>query len=346
MSGHGWEDINPNSWQQLKKSFAEMGIKLKSTDIPTFKKNKHRAPDLIEPLLGYKELRNFVTTFGTMWLRHVDSDGRVYASFNQLGTDTGRYSCDSPNLQNIPIRKDDRYRQAFIATDGDWKIITADLSQIEYRIAGEFSMETAIIEEYNKENPDFHQLTANLASQYLGEQLERHIGKTLNFALIYQAYYTKLMDVLGCDKEDARMLYDAYWKGFSGLRSYMKSTGFEARVRGYAETKLGRRRYFITPKNANPYLIGRIEREGGNMPIQGSAADILKLATLYLFPHLVENNARLIHQVHDEIVVESPKKNVEAVTSYINEAFVKAGSDILSLVPTVVNINVGSAWSK
>jgi DNA polymerase-1 len=285
-----------------------------------------------------------VTTFGKPWLRHVN-DGIVYASFNQVGTDTGRYSCSKPNLQNIPVRSDGRYRDAFIARPG-YRLITADLSQIEYRLAGEFSGQQSIIDEYNTESPDFHQLTATSASNVLGRTVPRAVGKTMNFALIYQAGPKKLVEVLGCKLSDAKDLHRAFWSGYDRLQEFMIRKGYDAVVNGFSETRLGRRRYFRLPHNSPRWMVEQVKREGGNMPIQGSAADMLKLATLNMFPRLNYYGSRLIHQVHDEVVVEVPLDHVDDVQAVITDAMSVAGAQILEQVPVVTSIKTGDHWEK
>lgn len=262
-------NINLNSWQQLLKAFNEyMDLNLPDTTAKTFKAHQHKMPELFGHLLAYKELQKSVSTYGHNWLQHVDENNSVHASFNQLGTDTGRYSCDSPNLQNIPIRKDGRYRNAFIARDG-YKLVTADLKQIEYKLAGEFAEEESIITEYNRSKPDFHQLTANIISKILSRNIDRATGKKINFSLLYQAGPGKLVEELGCNMAEAKIIYKAFWSGYSNLRSYMFNMGYQAIARGYSETKLGRRRYFNVASNTPSWEIDRMQREGGNMPVQG-----------------------------------------------------------------------------
>ena len=346
MSGYGWPEINPNSWQQLKKAFNEdVGIPIKDTTMDTFKDNRFKSPELIDPLIRYKQLKQPTTTFGKKWLRHVADDGRVYASFNQLGTDTGRYSSDSPNLQNIPVRDDPRYREAFIARE-EHVIITADLAQIEYKIAGELSGEETIVSEYQKENPDFHQLTADQAGKFMGIDIPRDTGKTMNFALIYRAGPGRLIRVLGCDMTTAKKLHKAYWGGYPQLDRFMQQQGIKSRIRGYSETKLGRRRYFSSPVGAPKWMLNEVERQGGNMPIQGSAADILKVATLKMFPDFEHIGAKLIHQVHDEVVVDVKPELVEDAKYIINESMKYAGGLVLERTPIVTDFVVSDHWSK
>lgn len=346
MSDYGWPEINPNSWKQLKKAFNEdVGISIKDTTMDTFKDNRHYAPELIDPLIRYKKLRQPTTTFGKKWLRHVTEDGNVYASFNQLGTDTGRYSSDSPNLQNIPVRDDPRYREAFIAREGH-VIITADLSQAEYRIAGELSNEDVITDEYNKTNPDFHQLTATQAGDFLDSSIQRSTGKTMNFALIYQAGPGRLIRLLGCNMATAKRLHAAYWGGYPKLHSFMLKTGVQARVSGYSETKLGRRRYFKLPQGAPKWMLREIERQGGNMPIQGAVADILKIATLKMFPEFERVDAKLISQIHDEIVVDVKPEFVEETKHIINKFMKYAGGLVLEKTPVITDFIVLDHWSK
>ena len=339
-------DINLNSWQQLLTALNEyMGFTLPDTTAKTFKANQHRMPDLFGHIIAYKELQKSVSTYGHNWLENVDESGNVYASFNQLGADTGRYSCDSPNLQNIPIRKDGRYRNAFIARDG-YQLITADLKQIEYKLAGEFAGQESIITEYSKAHPDFHQLTADTISEILGKSIDRATGKTINFALLYQAGPGKLVEVLGCSMSEAKMIHNAFWTGYSDLRSYMYGTGYKAIAQGYSETKLGRRRYFNVAPNAPSWEIERIQREGGNMPIQGSAADILKIATLKMFDDLNSYGARLVNQIHDELVVEAPVEVADEVANVVRNSMIAAGGEVLEQIPTEASIDINSYWSK
>lgn len=340
------EPINLNSHKQIKEAVLKhRRIQLKDTALDTIRSAAHRWPDFFEPLIEYKEYRQGCTTFGRKWLRHVGEDGIARGEFHQLGTDTGRYSSSKPNFQNIPVRGDGRYRDAFIAREG-YSLITTDLSQIEYRLAAEFSGEQIIIQEYLKESPDFHQLTADAASKVLGIEVPRFYGKTMNFALIYQAAPSRLIPLLHCSMAEAKQLHHAYWASYPTLRNYMISQGQQARLRGYAETKLGRRRYALIPKGTNPWYISEIERQLGNMPIQGSAADIVKYAALFMFPKVQELGGNILNQVHDELIVEVPQGSEEVGVDIVESAFVRAGEMVLEVIPTVANSKVGDRWMK
>lgn len=339
-------DINLNSWQQLKKAFNEcIGFDLKDTQTKTFQKHRHKMPELFDALIKYRELQTAVSRYGHNWLEHVDKNGNVHASFNQLGTDTGRYSCSDPALQTIPIRRDNRYREAFIARPG-YNLITADYSQIEYRIAGEFSGEQSIIDEYLKSEPDFHQLTANKTATVLGKEVDRFTGKTMNFELIYGAGPGKLVEQLGCDMGTAKQLHSAFWNGYDRLHRYMYRTGYGGITQGYSETKMGRRRYFQIAQDTQGWKIEKMQREAGNHPIQGSVADILKLATLLMFSKLVDRGSRLVHQVHDELIVEAPEDRAQEVAGIVKTDMVKAGQTVLEIVPVEVELHIGNTWSK
>lgn len=168
----------------------------------------------------------------------------------------------------------------------------------------------------------------------------------MNFELIYGAGPGKLVEELGCDMETAKQLHTAFWAGYGSLRRYIYHTGYQAITKGYSETKLGRKRYFNLVANTPGWKMDKMQREGGNHPIQGSAADMLKIATLLMFPKLVEYDARLVHQIHDELVVEALESNVEEVANIVQADMIKAGENILELVPVEVDCNIGDSWSK
>lgn len=339
-------DINLNSWQQLLRAFAAMDLNIKRTNRQTLELHKHDHP-VVEELLVYKKLQKAVSTYGHKYVENMSDDGRIYADFNQVGTDTGRYSCASPNLQQIP-KEDVRYRHAFEAPEG-YSVFTADLSQIEYRLAGVAAKEMPIIAEYLKEDPDFHQLAANLATRYAGREVTRDEGKTMNFSLIFQGGPYKLCDVLGLSKAESRSLYQAYWQGFSRLQKYMQREGYQTTVRGYSETFWGRRRFFNIPRGKDrktQVRLAAIKREGGNHPIQGTAADLLKQAMADMFRPLWALDAKIVHTVHDEVVVIAPTEVESEVTYIIDKCMVEAGESIQDVVPTVVNISVAQTWTK
>jgi DNA polymerase-1 len=339
-------DINLNSWQQLLKAFKALGLDIKRTNKETLEAHKNDHP-MIKELLRYKALQKAVSTYGHKYIEHMEDDGRIYANFNQVGTDTGRYSCSGPNLQQIP-KEDVRYRHAFEAPLG-WLMFTADLSQIEYRLAGVAANEESIIAEYLKEDPDFHQLAADLATQFASKDITRDEGKTMNFSLIFQGGPYRLCNVLGISKVESSGLYRAYWKGFSRLQQYMQQEGRQATIRGYSETFWGRRRYFSVPRGLDRKTQARlaaIRREGGNHPIQGTAADLLKKAMVDMFRPLWNLGAKMVHTVHDEVVVMAPIAVKEEVTHIINDCMIQAGVDIQDVVPTVVNITVAQTWTK
>lgn len=339
-------DINLNSWQQLLKVFRAMELDIQRTNKETLEAHKGDHP-VIRELLAYKKLQKAVSTYGTKYIDNMSDDGRIYADFNQVGTDTGRYSCSSPNLQQIP-KEDIRYRHAFEAPEG-YVMLTTDLSQIEYRLAGVAAKEELIIAEYLKESPDFHQLAADLASQFAGREVTRDEGKTMNFSLIFQGGPYKLCDVLGITKAESMQLHAAYWKGFSRLQQYMHREGTQTISRGWSETLWGRRRYFSVPKGGDKKTQARlsaIRREGGNHPIQGTAADLLKQAMADMFRPLWNLNAKIVHTVHDEVVVLAPVAVQEDARNIINTCMVNAGEKIQNVVPTVVNTLIAQTWTK
>lgn len=274
--------------------------------------------------------------------------GRIHTSYNQTGAATGRLSSSDPNLQNIPVRtlEGRRIRQAFIAARG-YKIISADYSQIELRLMAHISNEPNLVTAF-AQNLDIHQATA---AEILGLPLEqvssdqRRDAKAINFGLIYGMSAFGLARQLKIDRQAAQLYIDRYFNRYPQVKAYMDSTRLKAREQGYVETWWGRRLYLPDINSSQAMRQKAAERAAINAPLQGSAADIIKMAMLHLDDWLQKNkvDAKMIMQVHDELVLEVAEKEIDRVL----EAVKKHMTEVVSLkVPLTVSIGYGDNWDE
>jgi DNA polymerase-1 len=274
--------------------------------------------------------------------------GRLHSSFNQALTATGRLSSNNPNLQNIPVRTPEgaRVRQAFIPRDADHVLLAADYSQIELRLIAEISNDEAMLDAFQK-NLDIHLATA---SKVFGIPLDavtreqRYQAKTVNFSIIYGAGATNLSRQLNIKRTEAKDLIDAYFREYQGLKNYMESIVEEARNKGYVTTLMGRRRYIREINSKSGLERSNAERIAVNTPIQGSAADMIKVAMVSIHRELKNQKlgTRMILQVHDELVFDAPKNEVETVKPIISELMRTALPKLK--VPILVEIGTGNNW--
>lgn len=274
--------------------------------------------------------------------------GRVHSSFNQALVASGRLSSQNPNLQNIPIRTAEgrRVREAFIPRDADHLILSADYSQIELRLIAEISGDEAMLDAFQR-NLDIHTATAARVygvplDQVTGDQ--RRAAKTVNFSIIYGAGASNLSQQLGIKRTEAKELIDNYFREYSGLRGYMTSIVEYARAHGYVETMLGRRRYLRDINSGNGMMRSMSERVAINTPIQGSAADLIKVAMINIRQAMREGGFRsqMILQVHDELVFDVRKDELERLKPLIFEKMTTALPNLK--VPILVEIGVGENW--
>ncbi|HKV74155.1 MAG TPA: DNA polymerase I [Gemmatimonadales bacterium] len=298
-------------------------------------------------IMEYRELQKLKSTYVDVLPLSINrTTGRIHTSYNQTGAATGRLSSNDPNLQNIPIRtrRGEEIRRGFVPAPG-CKFVVADYSQIELRLMAHLSGDAAFVKAF-KEGGDIHRQTASIIfnvplDQVTGEMRSR--AKTINFGTIYGQGAFSLAKMLGISQEDARNFIAQYFERFSGVRAYLDRQVELARERGYVETLFGRRRYIpeIRDKNFNQRAFG--ERLAGNSPLQGSAADLIKIAMRRLHDALAGAGlkARLLLQVHDELVVEAPEAEVARVVPMIREAM--EGAVTLN-VPLVVDVGVGPNW--
>jgi DNA polymerase I len=348
-------EVNLNSPRQLASVLFER------LQLPVLKKTKtgpstdadvleqlaamgHELPRLI---LEYRELQKLKNTYiDTLPTRINQNTGRIHTSFNQAGAATGRLSSAEPNLQNIPVRtvRGEAIRAGFVPREG-WVFLVADYSQIELRIMAHLSGDTAFIEAF-RQGGDIHRQTAALIFNVEPDQVSgdmRARAKTINFATIYGQGAFALSRQLGISLEDARGFIARYFERFSGVRSFLDRQIELARQQGYVETLFKRRRYIPEIKERNFSLRSYGERNAQNSPLQGSAADLIKLAMVGIHRAIRERGlaGRMLLQVHDELVFEVPPDEVETMTQLVREHM----ENVVQLrVPLVVDIGIGPNW--
>lgn len=245
-------------------------------------------------------------------LKEIAADGRIHSTFNQTETRTGRISSTEPNLQNIPVRTElgREMRKFFIADDGK-VLVDADYSQIELRVLSDIADDKAMIDAFNN-GDDIHAITASQVFKMplqMVTPLMRSRAKAVNFGIVYGIGAFSLAKDIGVSRAEADRYIKDYLHHYSGVDRYMNEVVEEAKKNGYVKTLFGRRRYLPELSSSNGMLRAFGERVARNMPIQGTAADIIKIAMIRVYTRLKEENlnARLILQIHDELIVEAPE---------------------------------------
>lgn len=356
------EEFNIASPKQLsiilfdKLNFPTIGKKNKtggySTDMKTMETFLHEyeldkeQEKLIRGIIEYRMLTKLTSTYIDNLPSLVSKEtGRLHSDFNQVVTATGRLSSSNPNLQNIPIRSEigREIRKAFIAKDSKHKLISADYSQIELRVLAHMADEKALLDAF-KNNEDIHKRTAmeifGISEAEVDDE-KRAIGKTLNFALIYMQGPFATAKQLDITMKEAKEFTQKYFKVFKKIKPFMDSTLEFAHEYEYVETIFGRRRYFQNINSPNKTLSKEEERQAFNAAIQGTAADIMKIAMINLHKKLAGKKAKILLQVHDELILEVPDEEVEEV----KEIVVKEMSSAAKLkVPLVVDAAAGNNW--
>ncbi|NVP24097.1 DNA polymerase I [Treponema phagedenis] len=348
--GHEFNIASPKQLQEVL--FTELklptGKKTKtgySTDTSVLEvlASEHVIPAKI---LEYRALTKLKSTYTDALPALADKNGRVHTSFIQTGTATGRLSSRDPNLQNIPIRDEAgrRIRKAFQAEKGK-NLISADYAQIELVILAHLSQDKNLVQAF-QEGTDVHAATAGLIFGVpIGEVLPdmRRIAKTINFGVMYGMSAFRLSNALRIPRRQAADFIETYFKTYSGVHIFMEELKESARRKGYVETLMGRRRYIYAINSANKLEQAGAERVAINTPIQGSAADIVKTAMLKVQNALQAHKlqAKLLLQVHDELICEAPEKETETVKTLLRQ---EMESVVKLLVPLRVNIESGKTW--
>ncbi len=361
--GGGYGEFNLGSPKQLNDVlFGKLGLPTEglrktthgfSTDAATLDGLKGAHP-IIELILNWRELSKLQSTYVDALPQMVNPEtGRVHTSFNQTGTATGRVSSTDPNLQNIPIRTEEgrRVRRAFIVPDG-YKLLGVDYSQVELRILAHYSQDDALLKAF-LEGQDIHRATAAAVYRIPPERVtyeQRSFAKSVNFGLMYGMGAFRLARDSDLTLAEAEKFIADYFNQFPGVRQYLDGSIAQAKKQGYLETLLGRRRYFPELDESLGRKVGyqvaqSAEREAVNMPIQGTAADIIKIAMINLAHALKEGGyaARMILQVHDELVLDVPDGELDRVAPLVIEVMESA---FKLDAPLVADAKVGTNWAE
>ncbi|MDX1664093.1 MAG: DNA polymerase I [Candidatus Promineifilaceae bacterium] len=359
IAGH---PFNVNSSQQLSEVlFDELGLphrglrKTKSGYYSTAAdvlESLQQADEsgIIDLVFQYRDLQKLKSTYVDALPELVNPEtGRLHSSFNQTGTVTGRISSSNPNLQNIPVRSEvgQQIRRGFVARPG-WVILSADYSQVELRILAHITQDEALLEAFRQEQ-DIHRATAAAVYGVPMDEVtypQRQFAKNVNFGIIYGMGPYRLARESELTLAEAENYISEYFERFPGIQEYLQRTKEQARKQGYVETLLGRRRYFPVFRagaRSNRMLVARAEREAINHPIQGTAADIIKIAMIRLHRRLREGDyrARMILQIHDELLLEVPEEELEETRRLVVETM----SNAFELdVPLKVEVSTGHNW--
>ena len=356
---HSYVDtpFNLNSPKQLGEVLFEklkLSDKPKKTATGQYQTNEQVLQSLnglhpiIADILNYREVTKLKSTYVDALPAAVSpKTGRVHTTLHQLMTSTGRLASSNPNLQNIPVRSEHgkEIRKAFIAGEPGTVLLSADYSQIELRVMAAISGDTSMLEAF-AQGHDIHQATA---AKVYGVPLDgvlpemRRTAKMVNFGIIYGISAFGLSQRLGIPRSEAATIIESYFKQFPGIKSYLDRTVADAKQRGYVETLTGRRLYLRDINSANATVRGGAERVAMNMPIQGTAADMIKLAMVRVDAALRASGhkAKMLLQVHDELLFEVPEGEVEAVRALVVDGMKNA---LPLRVPIVVDTGVGQNW--
>ena len=351
--GIAGREFNIGSPKQVGEVFAELNI---ATGKKTATGQISTSRDVLDALavdyeiaqfiIDYREMDKLKATYADALPKMVNTDGRVHGVLNQAVAATGRLSSTEPNLQNIPIRTElgQRIRSAFIPEKGN-VLIAADYSQLELRILAHITKDPVMLEAYQK-NEDIHAKTARLvfgASDDKDLKEKRRLAKIVNFGIAYALEAFGLSQRVGISRAEARKVIDDYFETYKGIRAYMDRTPDEAREKGYNTSLFGRRRYYPGINDRNYTVRSRAEREAINMPIQGTASDIVKIAMINVFDALkIEGlKTEMIMQVHDELLFEAPMDEVKKASEIIKREMEAAAT---LDVPLVAEIGIGDDW--
>ena len=352
------EEFNMSSSKQVGE------ILFEKLELPVIKKTPKGAPSTAEDVLQklaedyplpkiimeYREFSKLRSTYTDSLVAEINPDtARVHSSFNQAQTSTGRLSSSNPNLQNIPIRTKEgrRIREAFVAKEGSI-LLAADYSQVELRLMAHFAQDETMMKAF-QEGKDIHAATA---AEVFGIPLEKVTGderraaKAINFGLIYGMGAFGLAKQLGISRSQAQEYISLYFSRYTGVLNYMDESKEKAKAQGYVETLLGRRLYLPGIHSSNAIARSGAERVAINAPLQGTAADIIKLAMLKVDASLKahpEINAKMLLQVHDELILEADLASEEAATKLLVDAM----TDVVKIdVPLIVEVGRGNNWDE
>ncbi len=354
LFGNYAEVINLNSQQQLMELFNDkLGLDVSSTGVSVLEKLDHPIAKLMLEYRGYEKL---ISAFGETLLEKLNPvTKRLHPDYQQLGTFTGRFSCSNPNLQQIPSRGEGAVFRTFFRAPKGRRLITTDYSQQEMRVLADLSGDETLLEAY-KTGKDLHSLTA--AQMYGVEYTEdfkkkhpelRQAAKTINFGLMYGRGPTSIASQIGVSVDEARELVDKYFSKMPKIKNWLESVAKSGVEKGFVSTVLGRKRFFELPDPSDPNYnreIGKIERASKNTPIQGTSADMTKLAMVRINARFKKErlDAGIIHTLHDEIVSEASKEHAERAYQIQYEEMIKAGEAFLKRCPIEADGGVSIQW--
>jgi DNA polymerase I len=316
-----------------------------SEDVLSKLADKH---PIVKLILEYRSLTKLKSTYVDVLPRLINPrTGRIHTSYNQAVAATGRLSSNNPNLQNIPIRTKEgqHIRKAFVARSDDYVLLAADYSQIELRIIAALSQDEAMLEAFNL-GLDIHTATAakvyGLPLDQVSKEMRRH-AKMVNFGIVYGISAFGLSERLNIPRQEAVQIIEQYFDKYPGIKQYMDNTILQARKNEYVETILGRRRHLKDINSANGAVRGFAERNAINAPVQGSAADMIKLAMIHIQHDLDKRKlkSKMILQVHDELVFDAHKDELDVLRPLV-ETHMKSAMELP--VPIVVDMNTGENW--
>ena len=297
-------------------------------------------------VLEYRQLAKLKSNYVDSLPLLADADGRVHTTFNQVGTATGRLSSTNPNLQNIPIKTElgREIRAAFIAAPGN-VMLSADYSQIELRLMAHFSEDPLLVHAYTHDE-DIHTLTASevfgIAPSAMTKEI-RNRAKAVNFGIVYGISPFGLAAQLGIDQNEARLYIETYFARYTGVRTFIDRVLEETRATQSVRTLFGRVRPIPDIQSRNANLRGFAERTAVNTPLQGTAADLIKIAMLRIDERMraAKMKSRMTLQVHDELLFDAPKDEVEEIRTLVKHEM----ENVISLkVPIIADVGVGNNW--
>lgn len=350
--------MNLNSPDQVLNGLHKMGVPVESTNEQEL--NKYSKHPIVKQLLEYREYEKFISTYGDPMIARIHHvTGRLHTSFKQL-VDTGRMSSSDPNLQNIP--KQQKYRACFVARKG-YKLITCDMNGAELRIIANLSKDRLWVKIFN-EDGDLHSISAAYIFQVTEEEVAkdkklsdddptkkryRDKSKPISFGLAYGLSEFGLARRLDITPDEAKIMINRYFELYPGIKIFLEAAGQGAVINGYTTSISGRRRYYSLPDPSDPTfkkVRGSVERQGKNHPIQGSNADTIKQAMVYVVERIKGYDARLLLTVHDEIIVEAREDQAEEVARIVEGSICDGFNKYFDLVKMKANADVADYWMK
>lgn len=304
--------------------------------------------EIVAKILEYRQLVKLKSTYAEGLISVINPEtGKIHSNFNQTVTQTGRISSTEPNLQNIPVRLEmgRNFRKVFVASSDEYTLVDADYSQIELRVLAHIADDKNMLEAF-EHGEDIHRRTASQVFKVKPEDVTfemRKSAKAVNFGIVYGISDFGLARDLGITRKEAKRYIDSYLENFIGVRTYMHEIVEYGKIKGYVTTLLNRRRYLTELKSSNFNIRSFGERVAMNTPIQGTAADIIKIAMVNIYKELKQRKlkSRLILQVHDELIIETHKDEVETVKEILKEKMMGA---MKLNVPLEIDMNVGKSW--